>query len=83
MVEFATTKFFNEFLNNNWNAHSPLVTTTHDQIDISLNYKELNYKVEVRSSFIQNSITFALYMLHNSRTYKGKTYFDVLGTYRQ
>lgn len=79
IAEFATTKFFNEFLNSNWNAHRPIVTTTLNQVDISLKYKEIPYKVEVRSSFVRNGITFALYALN----YYKKTHFDVLGTYRQ
>lgn len=83
IAEFATTKFFNTFLNDNWNAHRPIVTTTHNQVDISLRYKETDYKVEVRSSFVQNGIAFALYGVHTQGEYKGKTYFDVLGTYRQ
>lgn len=83
MAEFAVTKFFNEILNDNWNARRPIVTTTHNQVDIDLEYKETNYKVEVRSSFVQNGITFALYGVHSSGEYKGKTYFDVLGTYKQ
>ena len=83
MAEFATTKFFNDFLNNNWNAHRPIVTTVHNQVDISLNHKQTNYKVEVRSSFVQNGIAFALYGIHSTGKYKDKTYFDVLGTYKQ
>lgn len=83
MAEFATTKFFNEYLDDNWKAHRPIVITTHNQVDIALKYKDTDFKVEVRSSFVQNGIAFALYGIHSTGEYKGKTYFDVLGTYRQ
>ena len=79
IAEFATTKFFNEYLNDKWNAKRPIVTTTHNQVDIALTYKDTNFKVEVRSSFVQNGIKFALYATNS----EGLTYFDVLGTYRQ
>lgn len=79
IAEFATSKFFNDFLNDNWSAYRPIVTTTLNQVDISLNYKEIPYKVEVRSSFVRNGIEFALYALN----YQGRTHFDVLGTYKQ
>lgn len=79
IAEFATTKFFNEYLNDKWNAKRPIVTTTHNQVDIALTYKDTNFKVEVRSSFVQNGIEFALY----STNREGLTYFDVLGTYKQ
>lgn len=83
MAEFATTKFFNEYLSSDWKAHRPIVTSTHNQVDIALKHKETNYKVEVRSSFVQNGIVFALYGVNKDGKYKDKTYFDVLGTYKQ
>ena len=79
MAEFATTKFFNDFLNENWSAIRPIFESSKNQIDIALNYKEEIYNVEVRSSFVKNGINFALYATNN----QGKTYFDVLGTYKQ
>lgn len=79
IAEFATTKFFNQFLNDSWMATRPKVITTHNQVDISLIHKEIPYKVEVRSSFVQNGLPFALYALDKY----GKTHFDVLGTYKQ
>lgn len=78
MAEFATTKFFHKYLG--LEAQRPVVTTTHNQIDISFEYKGKTYTVEVRSSFVQNGIPFALYGFN----YKNqKTFFDVLGPYKQ
>ena len=78
MAEFAVTKFLNMGLG--LEAKRPTVTTTHNQVDISFQYNQKTYTVEVRSSFVQNGIDFALYGFNKNTN---KTFFDVLGPYKQ
>lgn len=80
IAEFAVVKFFNEFLNYNYEAIRPLAISSNNQIDILLKYKSQTYKVEVRSSFVKNGLNFALFAIDKKN---GKTYFDILGTYKQ
>lgn len=85
LAEFAVNKFLNIFLKDSV-AHRPKIKSIENQVDIELNCKNKTYTIEVRSSFVNNGIPFALYSINSSSNnleYKNNTYFDVLGPYRQ
>lgn len=78
LAEFAIMKFLNTVKPNS--AYRPPVTSTKNQIDIFWKYKNTTYSLEVRSSFVQNGIAFALYAIDRSSM---EPYFDILGPYYQ
>lgn len=77
MAEVACLKFFKSI---NCKAERPEVITSKDQVDITLDLDGKIYTVEVRSSFVKNGIEFALFSTSKKTL---KSYFNVLGTYRQ
>lgn len=85
LAEFAVAKFLNIFLKEGL-ATRPEIKSLENQIDIRLKCKHKTYTIEVRSSFVNNGIDFALYAVNtkcDNPKYKNKSYFDILGPYRQ
>lgn len=78
IAEFAVLQFLNTLVPNS--ANRPIVTTSHNQVDITWQFNEKNYSIEVRSSFVKNGIDFALFAT-NEKT--NMPYFDMLGPYYQ
>ena len=78
LAEFATLDFLNQIIPNS--AIRPPVSNTANQIDLLWNYLGKRLTLEVRSSFVNNGLNFALF---NVNPYTQQTYFDVLGPYYQ
>ncbi|MFT8600894.1 hypothetical protein [Liquorilactobacillus satsumensis] len=76
--EYATMYLLNSLVPNS--AIRPPVTNTENQVDVLWHYLNQDLSIEVRSSFVNNGIPFALFAVDS---YTGKTYFDVLGSYYQ
>ncbi len=60
--------------------------SSKNQIDIKLKNKINTYEIEVRSSFVNHGIEFALYGINRNtadKLYANKNFFDVLGPYKQ
>lgn len=80
LSEFGVQKFLSENLEN-VNVLRPEAKSGKNQIDLVLQgNKDKNYEIEVRSSFVNNGIPFALYGVDKETS---KNYFDVLGPYKQ
>jgi len=61
-------------------ANRPIVTTSHNQVDITWQFNEEKYSIEVRSSFVKNGIDFALFATKDKTK---MSYFDMIGPYYQ
>lgn len=80
LSEFGVKKFLSKSLES-VNVLRPEAKSGKNQIDLVLQgNKDKNYEIEVRSSFVNNGIPFALYGVDKET---GKNYFDVLGPYKQ
>jgi len=79
IAEYATLVFFRKAFKED-TSHRPPVTSSENQIDIAWEHGGKEYSIEVRSSFVNNGINFALYA---SKKKSDTTEFDVLGPYCQ
>lgn len=78
IAEYAVVYFLNSLIPNS--AYRPKVTSSINQVDINWNYNNLDISIEVRSSFVKNGISFALYA-YNAK--KNQMFFDIIGPYYQ
>lgn len=79
IAEYATVLLFNEFIGNcHAVTEKPEDYTHKGHVDITLTNGNISRRVEVRSSFVNNGIEFALF---NTTGVLNGQYFNVIGPY--
>ncbi len=79
IAEYAVLMFLlDKELFDNSSASRPIATDGINQIDFEWKYLNKKYSIEVRSSFANNGLAFALFAVNKISK---KSYFDVIGPY--
>lgn len=79
IAEYATVILFNEFIGNCHAVREKTENFSHEHhVDITLSRGNISQRIEVRSSFVNNGIKFALF---NTTGAPNGQYFNVIGPY--